>query len=122
MASTKSARSLGMEISRLSVNAVTGKPLQSAFFITGESMKTMCCKNTVNPMCPTSDRIEDTEHFLLFCPSFDFQRQDLLAGIVELLRPAIQIADLSNDALTQLSLCGDHNLSNDMNRSKLELT
>ena len=29
----------------------------------------------------------DAEHFLLLCPSFDVQRLDLLAGIVELLRP-----------------------------------
>ena len=73
-------------------------------------------------MCPTSDGIEDTEHFLLLCPSFDVQRQVLLAGIVESLRPVVQIADLSNDALIQLLLYGDHDLSNDLNRSILELT
>ena len=73
-------------------------------------------------MCPTSDGIEDTEHFLLLCPSFDVQRQDLLAGIVELLRPVVQIADLSNDALIQLLLYGDHDLSNVLNRSIFELT
>ena len=59
-------------------------------------------RDTINPMCPTSDGIEDTEHFLLLCPSFDLQRQDLLAEIVELLRPFLQITDLSNDALVQL--------------------
>ena len=57
-------------------------------------------KDTVNPICPTSDGIEDTEHFLLLCPSFNIQRQDLLAGIVELLRSFVLITDLSNDALT----------------------
>ena len=72
-------------------------------------------------MCPTSDGIEDTEHFLL-CPSFDLQRRDLLAGIVELLRPFVQIASLSNDALTQLLLYGDQDLSNDLNKNILELT
>ena len=30
-------------------------------------------RNTINPMCPTSDGIEDTEHFLLLCPSFDLE-------------------------------------------------
>ena len=30
-------------------------------------------RGTVNPMCPTSDGIEDTEHFLLLCPSCDVQ-------------------------------------------------
>ena len=73
-------------------------------------------------MCPTNDGIEDAEHFLLFCPSFDVQRQDLLAGIAELLRPVVQIADLSNGALTQLLLYGDNDLSNNLNRSILELT
>ena len=53
-------------------------------------------------MFPTSDGIEGTEHFLLLCPSFDVQRQDLLAGIVELLRPFLQITDLSNGVLVQL--------------------
>ena len=42
-------------------------------------------RDTINPMCQTSDGIEDTEYFLLLCPSFDFQRRDLLAGIAELL-------------------------------------
>ena len=79
-------------------------------------------RDTVNPMCPTSDGIEDTEHFLLLCPSFDLQRQDLLAEIVELLRPFLQITDLSNDALVQLLLYGDQDLSYDLNRQILKLT
>ena len=73
-------------------------------------------------MCPTSDGIEDTEHFLLLCPSFDLQQRDFLAGIVELLRPFVQIASLSNDPLTQLLLYGDQDLSNDLNKNILELT
>ena len=72
-------------------------------------------------MCPTSDGVEDTEHFLLLCPSFDVQRQDL-TGIVELLRPFLQITDLSNDVLVQLLLYGDQYLSYDLNRKILELT
>ena len=76
-------------------------------------------RDTINPMCPTNDGIEDTEHFLLLCPSFDLQRRDLLAGIVELLRPFVQIANLSNDALTQLLLYGDQDLSNDLNKNKI---
>ena len=79
-------------------------------------------RDTINPMCPTSDGIEDTEHFLLLCPSFDLQRRDLLAGIVKLLRPFVQIANLSNDALTHLLLYGDQDLSNDLNKNILKLT
>ena len=41
-------------------------------------------RDTINPMCPTSDGIDDTEHFLLLCPSFDAQHRDPFAGIVEL--------------------------------------
>ena len=52
--------------------------------------------DTINPMCPTNDGIEDTEHFLLLCPSFDIQRRDLLAG-VSVLRPLVQINSLSNN-------------------------
>ena len=59
---------------------------------------------------------------MLLCPSFDLQRRDLLAGIVELLRPFVQIASLSNDALTQLLLYGDQDLSNDLNKNIFELT
>ena len=72
-------------------------------------------RDTINPMCPTSDGIEDTEHFLLLCPSFDLQRRDLLTGIVELLRPFVEITNLSNDALMQLLLYGDQYLSYDLN-------
>ena len=44
-------------------------------------------RDAVNPMCPSSDGIEDAEHFLLLCPSFDAQRRDLLAGFYDVLRP-----------------------------------
>ena len=73
-------------------------------------------------MCPTSDGIEDTEHFLLLCPSFDDQYRDLFAGIVQFIRPFRQITDLSKDSLTQLSLYCDQDLSNELNRNIIELT
>ena len=65
---------------------------------------------------------EQTDHFLLLCPFFDLHRRDLLTGIVELLRPFVQITNLSNDALMQLLLYGDQHLSYDLNRNILELT
>ena len=76
-----------------------------------------------------NDGIEDMEHFLLLSPSFDeifdeiVQRRDLLAAIAELLRPLVQITNLSNDVLTQLLSYGDLNLSYDLNKnvSKLSL-
>ena len=79
-------------------------------------------KDTINPMCPTNDGIEDTEHFLLHCPSFNIQRRDLLAGVSEVLQPFVQINALSNKVLVQLLLYGDKDLSSDVNKHVLELT
>ena len=79
-------------------------------------------RDTVNPMCPTNDAIEDTEHILLLCPSFDNQRQDLLAGVSELLRPFVQIETLPNNVLVQYLLYGNEELPNDVNRTILEHT
>ena len=76
----------------------------------------------MNPMCPTNDGIEDTEHFLLLCPSFDIQRRDLLAGASELLRPFVHINTLSNNVLVQYLLYGNKELPDDVNKNLLELT
>ena len=79
-------------------------------------------RDTVNPMCPNNDGIEDTEHFLLLCPSFDVQRRDLLAEDSQLVRPFVQINSLSNVVLINLLLHGDKDLSDNMNKNILELT
>ena len=73
-------------------------------------------------MCPTNDGVEDTEHFLLPCPSFDVQRRDLLAGVSQLVRPFVQINSLSNIVLIKLLLYGDKDLSENINKNILELT
>ena len=78
-------------------------------------------RDTLDPMCPLNDGIEDTEHFLLLCPSFDLQRQDLLAGVLAILRPFGQ-DNLSNKVLTQYLLYGNKDLPIDLNRKILELT
>ena len=72
-------------------------------------------------MCPSNDGIEDAEHFLLLCPSFDVQRRDLLAGISDVLRP-FGHSNLSNKVLTQLLLYGDEKFPYDLNRTILTLT
>ena len=69
-------------------------------------------KDTINPMCRTNEYgIEDTEHFLLLCPSFNIQRRDLLAGVSVVSQPFVQINTLSNNVLVQLLLYGGKNLS-----------
>ena len=79
-------------------------------------------RDAVNPMCPTNDGIEDTEHFLLLCPSFDVQRRDLLAGVSQLVRLFVQINSLSNIVLKKLLLYGDKDFSENINKNILELT
>ena len=78
-------------------------------------------RDTTNPMCPTNDGIEDTEHFLLLCPYFDVHRRDLLAGIFALLRP-LGYVDLAHDFLLKLLLYGDKDFPDSVNRHILELT
>ena len=63
----------------------------------------MIFKDTVKPMCPANDGLEDAEHFLLSCPSFGVQRQNILAGILPLLRPLGY-----TNLLTQLQLYDDY--------------
>ena len=81
-------------------------------------------------MCPTNDGIQDMEHFLLLHPSFDVQRRHLLDDIFSLyfnklsvlLRQFVEINSLPNDVLVQILLYGDKNLSNEINKSILEMT
>ena len=73
-------------------------------------------------MCPTNDSIEDTEHFLLHCPSFNIKRRDLLGGVSVVLQPFVQINTLSKNVLVQLVLYGDKARSSDVNKHVLELT
>ena len=73
-------------------------------------------------MCPTNDGIEDTEYFLLLCPSFDVQRRDLLAEISQLLQPFVQINNFSNIVLIKLLLYGDKDFLDSINKSIIQLT
>ena len=73
-------------------------------------------------MCRTNGGIEDTEHFLLLCPSFDIQRRHLLAGVSVLLRLFVEINSLPSEFLVQILLYGVKNLSNEINKSIIELT
>ena len=62
-------------------------------------------RDTINPLCPSNDGIEDTEHFLLLCPSFAVPRRGLLTGVLALLRPYGYVNN-SNEALMQVFLYG----------------
>ena len=58
-------------------------------------------RDIVNLICPTNDGIEDVEHFLLLCPSFEIQRRNFLAGVSELLQSFVQIDTLPNNVLVE---------------------
>ena len=75
----------------------------------------------MDPLCPSNDGIEDTEHFLLLCPSFAVPRTGLLTGALALSRP-YGFVNNSKEALMQVLLYGDKNLPNDLNKSILLLT
>ena len=72
-------------------------------------------------MCETNDGIEDVEHFLLLCPSFDTAWRDLLAGVFDILRP-LEYNNLPNDVLVQILLYGDKNLPDYLNKQIILLT
>ena len=78
-------------------------------------------RDTINPMCPTNEGIEDTEHFLLFCPSREVPRRDLLAGVSALL-PPLGNTDLSNEFLMQILLCSDKDFPDSLNKGIVLLT
>ena len=69
----------------------------------------------------TNDGIEDTEHFLLLCPSFDVPRRDLLAGVSALLRP-FGHTNPSNEFLMRILLYGDEDFPASLNKDMLLLT
>ena len=77
-------------------------------------------RDTLNPMCPTNDGIEETEHFLLLCPSFVEPRKGLLAGFFALLRP-FGYTDLQNHFLLQILLYGYRSFPDEINREILLL-
>ena len=77
-------------------------------------------KDTINPMCPVNDGIEDTEHFLLLCNSFRQQRCSLLAGVNDVLR-ACGHSGNANINMLQLLLYGNKNLPLETNKMILNL-
>ena len=78
-------------------------------------------KDTINPMCPINDGIEDTEHFLLRCSSFTEYRRSLLAGANDVLQTYGYFESLGSNIL-QVLLYGDKNLPLEANALILNLT
>ena len=62
--------------------------------------------DTLNPMCPINDGVEDTEHFLLHCHSYHLQRNSLLSHVQATLL-SCGLSNLSNEDLVSIILYGD---------------
>ena len=65
--------------------------------------------DTIDPMCPANDGVEDTDHYLLFCQSYEEPRRELLDGFNEISPPSV-ISDLSNELLVEFILYGNERL------------
>ena len=78
-------------------------------------------RDTLNPMCPSNDGVEDTEHFWLHCHSYDACRTDLLDCVNSTLQP-YDLPNLSNALILKLILYGDERLSFDSNSEILKAT
>ena len=78
-------------------------------------------RESINPMRPMNDGMEDAEHFLLLCHSFRVQRYDLLASVLPVLR-SFDLIDVPNPILLQILLYGDKKLPFEANKFILQAT
>ena len=78
-------------------------------------------RDTINPMCPANDGIEDAEHFLLLCNSFREQRCSLLAGVNDVLED-YGYSEGADTKMLILLLYGNKHLPLEANKIILNLT
>ena len=77
--------------------------------------------DTLNPMCPINDGVEDTEHFLLHCHSYHLQRNSLLSHVKATLL-SCGLSNLSNEDLVSIILYGDERLPLKSNKAIIKAT
>ena len=68
--------------------------------------------DSVSPLCPITDGVEDTEHYFLLCHIFNANRLDLLSS-VNVISLSHGLIHLSNEELLKIILCGHEQLSFD---------
>ena len=78
-------------------------------------------QDTINQMGPKNESIENMEHILLLCPSFEIQHRILLARVFALLQP-LGYVNIAYEPLTHLLLHGGKDFPNDLNKDILKLT
>ena len=77
-------------------------------------------RDTISPMCPINDGIEDTEHFLLLCDSLKERRYNLFTDVNVVFQNNGH--SVWSNSFLQLLLYGDEGQSYEVNRSILTLT
>ena len=78
-------------------------------------------RDTLNPLCPTNDGVEDTEHYFLLCHTYAAARLDLLNSVNAILLLHGMI-NLSNEELLKIILYGHEQLPFDSNAKILTAT
>ena len=78
-------------------------------------------RDTLNPLCPTNDGVEDTEHYFLLCHTYAADRLDLLNRVNAILLLHGMI-NLSNEELLKIILYGHEQLPFDSNAKILTAT
>ena len=64
-------------------------------------------RETINPLYPSNNGIEDTEHYLLLCHSYVELRYDLLTSVAAILQLRRLSSPFSNQKLVRVILYGD---------------
>ena len=77
-------------------------------------------RETINPLCPSNDGIEDTGHYLLLCHSYVELRYGLLASVGEIVQLHGFSSSSSNQELVKVILYGDERLPIDLKKDYLK--
>ena len=75
---------------------------------------------SLSPLCNCGTANEDTEHFLLHCPTFYHLRRNLLGQLSEIL--SMDVSNFDDDFVSSLMLYGNSELPYIVNRMILEAT
>ena len=78
-------------------------------------------RDTIDPMFPANDGVDDTERYLLLCQSYEEPRRELLNCLNAILPPS-DFSNLSNELLVELILLCNERLRPDVNKGLIEDT
>ena len=78
-------------------------------------------RDTLNPLCPINDGIENTEHYFLLCQAYCTSRRDLFTCVINV-SYLYGFCNLSNEELLQIILYGQDKLPYDSNAEILAVT